>query len=395
MITDTLSDTLVIKTLAGLEDVLARECEQAGLGPAHKQVRAVVIPNRNNAVIRANMALRTALRVLVPLAEFELNAPDEIYDGARQVRWSLFIKPEHSFRLQHTVKSKLYRHSGYAVLKVKDALCDQVREACGERPSVDKVAPDWIVDVHVWENKVHLSLDTSGVPLYKRGWKMRQGAAPLNEVLAAGLIYLADWNSEEEDFFDLMCGSGTLVAEAADIAANKAPGLHGRAYAFMGYPGFDVRVHQKVKRDLAACQRDVKVKIWGSDVDGEAVKLARLNLASAGHADDVFIQKADFRKLPLKPEGLIILNPPYDKRLSVPSVKKLYQDLGRFLKHHCTGSRAGILTGHQQGLQWIGLKPYKTFVLLNGSLPCEYALYTMFEGKRKEFLKLQNEQGLP
>lgn len=395
MITDTLSDTLVIKTLAGLEEVLARECEQNGLGPAQKHVRAVIIPNRNEAVIRANMALRTALRVLVPLAEFEIIRPDDIYEGARRVKWSQFIQPQHSFRIQHAVKSGLYRHSGYAVLKVKDALCDQVREVRGERPSVNKVDPDWIIDLHVWENKVHLSLDTSGTPLYKRGWKIRQGPAPLNEVLAAGLIYLAGWKSDEEDFFDLMCGSGTLLAEAADMAANKAPGLHGRAYAFMGYPGFDPRVHQKVKRDLAARRREIKVKIWGSDVAEEAVKLARHNVAAAGHAEDVFIQKADFRELPLKPEGLIILNPPFDKRLSVPSIRKLYQDLGRFLKHHCVGSRVGILTGHEQGLDWIGLRPQKTISLLNAALPCTYALYNVFEGKRKEFLKLQNEQGLP
>lgn len=394
MIVEKLSDTLVIKTLAGLEDVLARECVREGFVPVKKETRAVIIPHRDGTLMRANMALRTALRVLVPLAEFDISAPDDIYEGARTVKWSLFMRPEDTFRIQHAVKSKFFRHSGYAVMKVKDAVCDQVREVRGERPSVNKLDPDWIVDVHVWENKVHLSLDTSGVPLYKRGWKMRQGPAPLNEVLAAGLIYLADWNSEEEDFFDLMCGSGTLLAEAADIAANIAPGLHGRAYSFMGYPGFDIRAHQKVKRELAARRREVKVKIWGSDKDAKTVNRARQNMAAAGHSENVFIQKADFLSLPLKPEGLIILNPPYDKRLSVPYARRLYQDLGRFLKHGCAGSRAGIISGHEQALTWIGLKPLRTIPMLNGSIPCTYALYDLFGGKRKDFLKLQNEQGL-
>ncbi|MCS6979222.1 MAG: class I SAM-dependent RNA methyltransferase [Flavobacteriales bacterium] len=394
MVTDNLSDILVLKTFAGLEDVLMKECEEAGLGPAEKGVRAVYIPHRKDSVIRANMALRTALRVLVPLGQFHIQTADDIYEGARQVRWSLFMKTESRFRVQSSVHSSLLKHTGYAVLRLKDAICDQVREVRGFRPTVDKVAPDWIVDLHIHENVVHLSLDTSGPPLFKRGWRRRNGEAPLNEVLAAALIRLAGWKDEEEDFFDLMCGSGTLVIEAADIASGKAPGLHGRPYSFMGYPGFDIRFHQKVKRDLASHRKEIKVKIWGSDADKEALAAARINAASAGHSDTIFLKKTDFRKLDFQPTGLLLLNPPYNKRIETPGIARLYQELGRFLKHQCHGARAGIFSGYSEALKRLGLKPSKTHKLFNGDIPCTLALFELFEGRRNEYLKLQHEQRL-
>jgi len=393
MITEDLADYFVVKTLMGLEDVLAKECETQNLGPVKKGVRAVIIPNNRESLIRANMSLRTALRILIPLYSFDYSSEEEFYERCLHYVWSQFIRPDDSFKIQVSGQSLVAKHSGYLALKLKDALCDQIKSQKGFRPTVDKISPKWTIDVHLSGNKVDISLDSSGQPLFKRGWRSKHGKASVNEVLAAGIIFLTGWDSEKEDFYDLMCGSGTFLAEAAAIAANYAPGLYGRAYNFFAFPGFDQRTYQKVRRSLASQKKEINVKIWGSDNDPVAIAHAHHNLARAGFSKEVFIQKMDIRKPSLNPSsGLILLNPPYEKRILTKNPDELYASIGRFLKKNCSGARAAVFSGNFDALKRIGLKPTQSISLLNGAMPCKLVLYELFKGKRKNYLQLKHEK---
>ena len=381
---------MLAKTFKGLEDVLAKELIELGANNVQIQRRAVAFTGDKRMLYTANFCLRTASRVLVPIATFKAKKTDEIYEQVKQVDWAQYMNTRTSFAIDATVYSDLFRHSQFVTYRVKDAIVDWWMEHGGVRPNVQLTNPDLYLNVHIAGDMVTLSLDSSGESLHKRGYRVANTQAPINEALAAGMLLLAGWNGQS-DFYDPMCGSGTLLIEAALIARNIAPGIYRKGFAFEKWADFDADLFEDVSSDDSR-ERDFSHKIYGSDAGFYAMQVAMKNVQSAGLQRDIEVKQIRIQELKLaekNTEGaLIMINPPYGERLAQDrDVLRLYQDMGTTLKHQFSGATAWIISSNEEALKCVGLRPAKKIHLVNGDLECLFNKYELFKGDRKTWKK--------
>ena len=379
---------MLAKTFKGLESVLAQELMNLGAEKIEIGRRSVSFEGDMNLLYRANFCLRTASRILVPIATFRAKTTDELYEQAKKIDWSEYMSLQTTFAIDATVFSDYFRHSAFLTYRLKDAIADWWMEREQKRPSVKMSEPDLMLNIHVATDQVTISLDSSGESLHKRGYRVANTEAPLNEALAAGLLLLAGWHGQS-DLYDPMCGSGTLLIEAALIARNIAPGIFRKHFAFEKWPNFDAELLETIYNDDSD-ERPFTHHIYGSDAGYYAVQAALKNIQSARLGADIDVKQIRIQELHDLPstKALVIMNPPYGERLSHDKdVLRLYQDIGSALKHQFAGSDAWLISSNEEALKCIGLKPSQRIHVLNGDLECLFNHYELFAGKRNEHIQ--------
>lgn len=387
-------ETFLAKTLQGLENVLAQELTEIGATDVQIARRAVSFKGTLATLYKANLHARTALRILRPIAQFKARSADDIYAAVRKLPIEKWMSKEQSFIIETTLYSPIITNSRYATYKAKDAIVDFFNEKYGKRPSISVTNPDIYFNLHISDTDCTLSLDSSGEPLFKRGYRVAQTEAPINEVLAAGMLLLAGWKGQS-DFADPMCGSGTIAIEAALIALNIPPGIFRSSFAFEKWKDFDADLFDSIYNDDSH-EREFRHKIYASDLSRKALAVAEANIKNAGVAKYIHLQQADFAELELPVSSLLLVtNPPYGERLSKFDVEKLYSTIGSTLKHRFAGSTAWIISSSREGFDKIGLKAEEKIHLINGSLPCDFRKYTLFSGKHKQFKSQEKDHKVP
>ena len=375
---------LIAKTFMGLEPVLAQELTQLGANNVQIGRRMVSFTGDKEMMYRANFQLHTAIRILKPIRHFKAGSADDVYEEVKKIDWSKYIEKGKTFSVDSVVYSDEFRNSRFVTYKVKDAIVDQFRENTGDRPNISVSNPDIRLNIHIAEDKATLSLDSSGESLHRRGYRQESVEAPLNEVLAAGMILMTGWKGDT-DFIDPMCGSGTLLVEAALIAHNMSPGIFRKEFAFERWTDFDQDLFDQIYNDDSQ-EREFKHHIYGYDVDIKAVNTARMNVRAAGLTSDITVEEADFKDFKRPTEkSILVCNPPYGERISTPNLLGTYKMIGERLKHEFMGNDAWILSYREECFEQIGLKPSIKIPVYNGSLECEFRKYAIFDGKMKDF----------
>lgn len=374
---------IIIKTLYGLEEVLAEELKQIGVTEIELLNRAVQFKGNKKHLYQCNLHLRTALSVLQPIAQFTTKNENELYHKAKQINWLQYFNLNQTFAVSGFVSGENFNHSQYVALKVKDAIADSFRDEYDERPNVDVLNPDFQLNVHIADENVTISIDTSGKQLGHRGYRQQNVFAPLAEPLAAGIIMLSGWDKQTE-FIDGMCGSGTFGIEAALIATNTPPGMF-RSFAFEKLNDFDAELWKLVKTEAQQNIVPTACTIRCSDNSKKAISIATQNAQRAKMAKWIEFEVADFLKLhPKTAKAHIILNPPYGERIQLRNLLQLYRDIGSTLKHQFSGSNAWILSSNIEALKLVGLKPSAKTKLFNGKLECKLHKFELFEGTHKQ-----------
>lgn len=371
---------LIAKTFQGLEPVLAAELTELGANNIQIGRRMVSFVGNKELMYRANFQLRTAIRILKPIKHFRATTAEEVYDAVKQVDWTEYLTNDTTFAVDSVVFSNEFRHSKFVAYKVKDAIVDQFREKTGDRPNIRIVNPDIQLHIHIAEYDCTLALDSSGESLHRRGYRQESVEAPLNEVLAAGIILQTGWRGEC-DLIDPMCGSGTIPVEAALIARGIAPGVFRKEYAFEKWPDFDPDLFSAIYDDDSR-ERPFDHHIYGYDNNRQAVAIATKNVRAAGLSKEITIDFKDFKDfVQPREKSIIITNPPYGERISAPDLLGLYKMIGERLKHQFVGNDAWILSYREECFEAIGLKPSLRTPLFNGALECELRKYRMFDGR--------------
>lgn len=372
---------LIAKTFSGLEDVLAKEVKRIGGKNVHRGNRAVFYEGDLEIIYKSNYLLRTALRILKEVEYFQFQDVDQFYLKCKNVNWKNYFDVEQNFVINSVViNSRDFNNSMFASMKVKDAIADYFRDNFGKRPSVDTENPDIIINVHIYQKNCTLSIDSSGESLHKRGYRIKQGEAPLNEVLAAGMIMIAGWYGNS-DFMDPMCGSGTLAIEAALIAQNVPAAKLRKEFAFQNWNDYDQLLWDKITEPVA--KRDFRHTIYASDISGSNLLNAQTNARRALVFNKIKFQKCDFKDLEIDlEEATIITNPPYGERLVERDLNGLYEMVGERFKHQYPGNSAWVISSAIESLNYIGLKPAAKIDLFNGPLKCKFNNYQLFKGKR-------------
>ncbi len=381
---------MVAKTLYGLEEVLAGELQTLGAGDLQIGRRMVSFTGDKELLYRANFCCRTALRILKPIYHFKAKDADKVYQEVKKVAWENFLSLDKTFAIDSVIYSEDFTHSKFVAYRTKDAIVDYFMEKMEKRPSVRVNNPDLYINIHISHNDCTLSIDSSGESLHKRGYRIDQTDAPLSEVLAAGMILKTGWKGDCH-FVDPMCGSGTLLIEAAMIALNISPGVHRREYAFEKWMDFDQELFDQIYND-ESLEREFTFKCYGSDISPTAIETAEKNVRNAGLMKYIELKVQPFQQFTEAPQpGILVTNPPYGERISSRDLLGLYSMIGERLKHVFTGYRAWILSYKDECFDKIGLRPSEKMKLMNGSLDCEYRCYELFEGTNKEFKKAQND----
>ena len=373
----------VAKTLYGLEKVLSEELIGLGAGNIQTANRAILFEGDKSLLYRVNYSVRTALSVLMPIADFRIRSKEDLYKGGSKIEWDRFMDTDDTFSIVPVINSPHFGHTGYAGLIIKDAIADYFRNKTGRRPSVDTTNPRILINLHISNDNVTISLDSSSVPLYKRGYRQEQTVAPLNEVLAAGILLLSGWNVSST-LTDPMCGSGTIPIEAGLIASKIPPGKFRQFFGFQKWKDFDEDLFEKIKIECNSQIGLSPVKIFGSDISEETLKFAKANVARAGLSDVITLEKSDFKDLKsIDEHGYLFLNPPYGQRIKPEEIDMLYGMIGTTLKHNFPGTTAWLITSNKESLKHIGLKPKEKYTLFNGALECVLLKYEMYTGTKK------------
>ena len=375
---------MVAKTFEGLEDVLRDELIDLGAENVEIGNRMVSFEGDNAMMYKANLCCRTALRILKPIVMFNADSTDDLYDYLRDLDWEQFMDADTTFSVDSTVFGEDFTHSKFVTYRVKDAIVDHFRDKDGSRPSIRLEGADLQLNVHIAGNRVTVSLDSSGEPLFKRGYRVEQTEAPINEVLAAGIILKTGWRGDS-DFLDPMCGSGTFLIEAALIAANINPGIYRESFAFEKWKDFDKDLFEDLYNDDSE-ERDFNYKIFGGDIDPEAIAVARKNIKSARVDDMIELSCRPLTEWEADTaEGIIVTNPPYGERLRPANLNTLYKEIGSTLKNNFQGWHAWIIGYQDEQMKEIGLKPSVKIPLNNGKLECNLREYVMFDGAYSQF----------
>ncbi len=381
---------MVAKTLFGFEEILAEELRALGAEEIEIMTRAVKYKGDKALLYKSNLHLRTAIKILKPLLSFNVGNEDQLYRKVKSIKWDEYFSVAETFAIDGVTSGKVFTHSKYAALKSKDAIVDQFRDKYGERPSVDLDEPDLRINIHIAGIKCTVSLDSSGSSLGKRGYKLQQVYAPLSEVMAAGMILLSGWD-KKSDFIDPMCGSGTILIEAALMAQNIPAGSF-RHFTFETWKDFDEELWNKIQAAGKAQQIPFTGTLQGYDNNRKAVAIAQANIDRADVADFVAVEQQDFFKseAPVaegeeeNKGGMIMMNPPYGERLDEDKdMIPFYKEIGTHLKHFYNGWDAWILSGNLQALKFVGLRPSRKIRLYNGPLECKMQKYELYRGSKK------------
>jgi putative N6-adenine-specific DNA methylase len=375
---------MVAKTLFGLEELLAQELRQLGASAIEIGTRNVSFEGDTGFMYKANLCCRTAIKILKPIHAFNIFTEEDLYKQIYDMPWENYMDVKGTLAVGATVYSDVFTHSQYIALKTKDAIVDRFRDREGVRPNVDLDHPTLRINIHIDRNICTVSLDSSGESLHKRGYKVESTLAPINEVLAAGIIMLTGWTGHC-NLMDPMCGGGTMLTEAAMIACNIPPNLNREEFGFETWPDFNVDLYEKIEEAALKRVKDFPFKIYGGDTDPVAVKKARENVKSANLQDFIEIREQDFfgsKKENEKPL-FMVFNPPYDERISVNDIEKFYSSIGNTLKRGYPGTQAWMITSNMEALKFVGLRPSKKIKLFNGKLEAKLVRYEMYEGSRK------------
>lgn len=373
----------VAKTLYGLEKVLLEELISLGALNVHAANRAVMFEGDMSLLYRVNYCSRTALSVLMPIAEFKIRSKDDLYREGSKIGWDQFMDVDNTFSIVNVINSPHFGHTGYPGLILKDAIADNFRNKTGRRPSVDSNDPGILINLHISNDLVTISLDSTVIPLFKRGYRQEQAVAPLNEVLAAGILLMSGWDVSSS-LTDPMCGSGTIPIEAGLIACKIPPGKFRNFFGFQRWKDFDEELFGKIKLECNDKIRSSPVKIYGSDISEEALHHSKANVEKAGLSEIISLQLSDFKDLkPVDEHGFIFLNPPYGQRIQPEEIDQLYSMIGSTLKHNFAGSIAWLITSNKESLKHVGLKHKEKYTLFNGALECMLMKYEMYQGTKK------------
>jgi putative N6-adenine-specific DNA methylase len=374
--------TMIAKTFEGLEEVLARELNLLGAEDLNLLKRGIEFTGDKKLLYMVNYNCRTALRVLVPLAKFHASEESMLYDGVRGIPWEKYLDFRGKFVVDSVISYSKFTHSGFVSLKSKDAIVDRFRDRFGKRPDVDQKNPDLRINIHLFRNECTVSIDSSGTSLHFRGYRKARSEAPLNEVLAAGLLLLSGWD-RKTPFLDPMCGSGTLLIEAALMAGKVPSGYYRQLFAFQRWKDFDHKLWDRVRRECEENIIEPQASIHGYDMDEKAVEVSLRNIEEAGVEDFVQVKKADFNTTPPPfPNGFLLTNPPYGERIKVEDLTKFYQDIGDVLKQKYAGYTAWLLGSDLEALKFIGLRPSQRIRVMNGPLECRLVKFELYEGKK-------------
>ncbi len=375
---------MVAKTLFGFEDILAKELTQLGAMHVEKGVRNVSFVGDKGFMYKANLGLRTAIKILKPIDSFRVTREEDLYNNVKKIKWENYLKTDGSLSVDATVHHSIFTHSQYTALKTKDAIVDRFRDTTGTRPNVDLRFPDLKINVHIDRQRCTISLDTSGESLHRRGYKIATNIAPINEVLAAGLIMMSGWDGQT-DFMDPMCGSGTILAEAAMIACNIPPNLMRKEFGFERWEDWDVDLFEKIEESLLKKTRDFHYKILGYDKSPSAVKKAKENIKNAHLDEFITIKHEDFFKTQKAGTDKLhmVFNPPYGERLENLNAEEFYGDIGTTLKHGYPNTNAWLITSNIEALKFVGLRPSRKIKVFNAKLESRLVKYEMYEGSRK------------
>ncbi len=384
---------MVAKTMVNLEEVLADELRQLGALNVTPIMRAVEFEGDMRLLYRANYCCRTALAILKPFAEFDANDDQELYDQVYKIRWEKILDVDCTFMIDSTTSGEVFTHSYYAALKTKDAIVDRFRRNFGKRPSIDTEQPDYKFNLHIRDNHVTLLMNSSGDSLHKRGYRQGVGVAPINEVLAAGLLKLAGWKYDC-NFYDPMCGSGTMLIEAAMMANNIPAQYYRNRFGFMRWKEFNLGEWKSVKNeeDRKIGAFDFEGEIWGNDIDETVIAQCEKNLEYTKLHKDVMLHIGDFADQE-PPEGktLIVTNPPYGERIKVEDLNAMYEKLGdTFKQKYGKDCDVWLITSDFEAMKHIGLHPSKKIPVQNGSLDCRFLHFELYEGSKKA--KFQTEE---
>ncbi len=377
--------SLFLSCVKGLECVCAKELKHLGISGLTETSGGILFEGSLEDIYRVNLWSRTGIRLLVKLDQFDIIKQKDLYDNVYTYPWLDHITPQMTFAIDSFVSNSKIDHSHYASLLVKDAIVDSIRDKKGRRPSVNVPNPDVKVNLYLKDNKAMIYLDSSGIPLYKRGYRRKIHKASLNESLAAGIIYLSDWDPRNQPFYDPMCGSGTFCIEAALISINKAPGLLRETFGFKNWIGFVSSIWNDITDEANSQISNDCVEIHGSDVRLDAITMAKHNSSVAGVDNKINWKVRNFSRFEPKPEnGIIICNPPYGERIGEETeLIELYKLIGDTFKQKCNGFIACVFTGNLDLAKHIGLKASKRIPLKNGNIDCRLLKYEMYEGSKK------------
>lgn len=374
---------MLAKTLFGFEDLLAGELRALGASDVETGVRSVSFSGDIGFLYKANLCCRTAIKILKPIANFTIRNEDDLYDAVKSIDWSQYMKLNNTFAINGTVSGPHFTHSQYVALKAKDALVDQFRDNTGERPNVDLKFPDLSIDIHINYNSCTISLDSSGVSLHQRGYRLATNIAPINEVLAAGLLMLSGWKGHS-DFMDPMCGSGTLLIEAAMIACNIPPNLNRKQFGFENWYDWDPDLFDTIEEAALKKIREFHFTIKGYDKAPSAVEKAIENIKNAELQEFIKVEQKDFFETEKETERHlhVVFNPPYGERLDV-DMEPFYKSIGDTLKQGYPGTEAWFITSNLEALKHVGLRTSRKIKVFNGKLESRLVKYEIYEGSRK------------
>ena len=374
---------MIAKTFFGFEEILAKELLNLGAQDVEQGVRMVSFKGDKGFMYKANLSLRTALKVLKPIYFFKAKDEKALYNGVSGVNWSKFLNANQTFVIDATVHSEYFNHSEFVSQKCKDAIVDQFRERTGQRPSIEKIHPDLRINIHIDKENVSIALDTSGNSLHQRGYRLATNLAPINEVLAAGILILSGWNGET-DFLDPMCGSGTFLAEAAMIACNIPANINRKEFAFEKWNDWDNELFDNITNSLLKKVREFHHTIKGFDKAPSAVQKAKENIKNANLDEYISIEEDNFFDTEKNNEGKLhmVFNPPYDERLNI-QMEDFYKNIGDTLKKNYPNTNAWFITANLEGLKFVGLKPSRKIKLFNASLEARLVKYEMYEGSKR------------
>jgi len=375
---------LLAKTLFGLEDVLAEELNALGALDIEAGKRAVYFSGDRKMMYSANLNLRTAMRILLPIREFQVRNEQELYDRIRDIDWEEYMDVNGTLAIDGVSFSEKLKHSKYVALKTKDAIVDQFRDKHGKRPNVNTINPTLRINIHL--SATHtctVSLDSSGDSLHKRGYRFEALDAPINEVLAAGMIQLSGWQ-RDCNFIDAMCGSGTILMEAAGYAYNIPPQLQRENFGFKNWKDFDEDLWNDVLHAAKEKMRDFDFEILGFDKNFQAIRVTERNILAAHMEGKITVTRKKFERLePPAEKGILIMNPPYDERLQEINIDALYKMVGDQLKQKFAGYEAWLITSNMEAMKHFGLRPSRKIHLFNGSLPCKFFKFELYAGSKK------------
>ncbi|MDT0608588.1 THUMP domain-containing class I SAM-dependent RNA methyltransferase [Croceitalea rosinachiae] len=374
---------MLAKTLYGFEPILAKELRNLGASNVREGVRNVTFEGDTGFMYKANLSLRTALKVLKPIENFKVFNEKQLYRELYNMDWPDFFDSSMSFAFDTTLNSKVFNNSLFVSQRAKDALVDKFRDIERQRPSVNTREPDVKINIHIYDNNCTVSLDSSGASLHQRGYRIATNIAPINEVLAAGLLLMSGWDGRT-DFLDPMCGSGTFLIEAAMIACNVPANINRKSFSFQNWKSFDEDLFQKIMESRLNQTREFRHKIIGFDKAPSAVRKAQENIKNANLSEYISIERKDFFKTlkPIESKLHIVFNPPYGERLNI-NVDEFYSKIGDSLKRDYAGTNAWFITSNLEALKHVGLRPSRKIKVFNGKLESRLVMYELYEGSKK------------